>query len=69
MQELKLIHEYITLGQLLKATGLAGSGSDARDMIVSGEAMVNGEVDTRRGRKLYDGDVVKCGGAEIKVVR
>ncbi len=69
MTELKLKGEYITLGQLLKAEGLVEDGVEAKERIQAGEAMVNGEVDTRRGRKLRDGDIVTFDHAEIKVVR
>ena len=68
-RELRLKGEYITLGQLLKAAGLAGSGSEAKEYIVSGMVKVNGEVDTRRGRKLYPGDKVVFEGPETEVVR
>ena len=50
--------EYIKLGQALKATGLADSGIDAKEIIQQGLVLVNGEIDERRGRKLYDGDEV-----------
>ena len=69
MRELKLRDEYITLGQLLKAEGLVDNGVEAKEVIQGGEALVNGEVDTRRGRKLREGDVVSFRGAEIRVVR
>ncbi len=69
MREIKLRDEYITLGQLLKAANLAESGAEAKEFIVSGLVKVNGETDTRRGKKLYPGDVVSFRGAEIKVVR
>lgn len=71
MQTLKLREkdEYITLGQLLKAAGVADNGSEAKELVVSGQAQVNGETDLRRGRKLREGDVVFCRGTEIKVVR
>ena len=68
-QTLKLRGEYITLGQLLKATGLVMSGTEAKEVIQEGCVLVNGEVDTRRGKKLYDGDTVSYEGTEIKVVR
>lgn len=61
--------EYITLGQLLKAVGLVESGVEAKEVIQRGEASVNGEADTRRGRKLRDGDTVRFRGTEIRVVR
>ena len=61
--------EYIKLGQVLKAAGLAESGADAKQAVQDGEVMVNGEIDTRRGRKLYDGDIVKYNGKTIHISR
>lgn len=57
----------ITLGQFVKAAGLAGTGGDAKIMVVSGLVRVNGVVETRRGRKLAFGDVVTVGEAEAVV--
>lgn len=59
--------EFIKLGQALKAAGLADSGVEAKDMIQNGNVSVNGEVDVRRGRKLYAGDIVEFNGAQIKI--
>ena len=59
--------EYITLGQLLKAAGLVMSGSEAKALIQGGEVKVNGETDTRRGRKLRPGDLVFFGGKEVEI--
>ena len=64
---IKLRDEFIKLGQALKAAGLVESGVEAKDVITDGLVLVNGEVDTRRGRKLYDGDIVIFDGEEIKV--
>lgn len=71
MKTLKLreTDEYITLGQLLKAEGLVGSGVEAKEVITRGMAKVNGEVENRRGRKLRDGDTAEYNGTEIRVVR
>lgn len=69
MKKLTLRDEYITLGQLLKAMGLVDNGVEAKEVIQAGYVKVNGEVDTRRGRKLYDGDKVFYDGTEIEVVR
>lgn len=66
--ELKLRDEFIKLGQALKAAGLVDSGLDAKIVIQDGLVQVNGEVDTRRGRKLYDGDVVEFDGDTIHIV-
>ena len=49
--------EYITLDALMKAAGLAGTGGEAKVRIQGGEVKVNGEVETRRGRKLRGGEM------------
>lgn len=67
MQSLHLRDEFIKLGQALKATGLVESGVEAKEVIQDGLVQVNGEIDTRRGRKLYAGDIVTYDGEEIKI--
>lgn len=67
MQILKLKDEYIKLGQALKAAGLVGSGVDAKFVIQDGLVKVNGQVDTRRGKKLVDGDRVEYDGNTIEI--
>jgi ribosome-associated protein len=57
----------MTLGQALKASDLVGSGGEAKVVIQAGEVRVNGEVETRRGRKLEEGDVVEVGDARLEV--
>ncbi len=59
--------EHITLDALLKATGLVGSGGAAKMLIADGQVQVNGEVDTRRGRKLRAGDRVVLGEVSVSV--
>lgn len=59
--------EFIKLGQALKAAGLVESGVEAKDVILDGLVTVNGEVDTRRGKKLYNGDIVDFNGFQIKI--
>ena len=56
----------ITLGQALKASDLVGSGGEAKVLIQAGEVTVNGEVETRRGRKLESGDVVEIGDERLQ---
>lgn len=67
METIQLREEFIKLGQALKAAGLVESGVEAKDVIQSGLVLVNGEIDTRRGRKLYGGDVVEFDGEKIKI--
>lgn len=53
---------YITLGQLLKYASVVDEGSEAKRLIAAGEVKVNGETETRRGRKLRPGDAVEVRG-------
>lgn len=69
MEVIKLRDEYIKLGQALKAAGFVENGVDAKFEINDGNVLVNGEVDTRRGRKLVDGDIVSYNGNTIKIVK
>lgn len=63
-----LIHtEYIQLAQALKLADLCGTGGEAKMLIQDGLVTVNGEVETRRGRKLRQGDVFAFEAVEVKV--
>lgn len=59
--------EYIELNKLLKIHHLVGSGGEAKMRIRDGEALVNGEEDTRVKRKMRAGDKVEFGGETIVV--
>ena len=69
MFEIKLREEFIKLGQALKAAGFVEDGVEAKIEINEGNVKVNGEVDTRRGRKLYDGDIIDYNGRQIKITK
>lgn len=69
MENIILRDEFIKLGQALKAAGLCESGADAKDIILEGLVKVNGQVEKRRGKKLYDGDIVSFEGKEIKITK
>lgn len=57
----------IRLGQFLQLAGLVDSGSDAREVILTGAVLVDGEPDTRRGRQLHGGEVVEVDGRRVRV--
>lgn len=67
MEIIKLKDEFIKLGQAIKLAGFVDSGVDAKFTIQEGLVKVNGEVDVRRGRKLYNGDIVEFNGNKIKI--
>jgi ribosome-associated protein len=56
-----------SLGQALKAAGLVGTGGEAKVLIQAGEVSVNGEVETQRGRKLEEGDVIDLGDERLEI--
>lgn len=64
----ELTREFITLNSLLKLLTIAPSGGIAKMMIAAGEVEVNGEIELRKTRKLREGDVVRVGEEEIKIV-
>ena len=64
--EIKIRDEFIKLGQALKLAGVVEDGVEAKFVIQDGLVKVNGEVDERRGRKVYEGDVISFNGQDIK---
>ncbi len=65
--EITIKDEFIKLGQALKLAGAVSSGIEAKVLIADGEVTVNGETETRRGRKLRDGDTVSVRGTSFTV--
>ena len=65
--EIEIRDEYIKLGQAMKLAGLVSSGIEAKVIIQEGQVKVNGEVDTRRGKKLYSGDNFEYNGELVTV--
>ena len=72
MESIRIKDEFIKLGQALKLAGLVDSGLEAsrracEQIILDGRVSVNGETDTRRGRKLYPGDTFSFEGKTVQV--
>lgn len=59
MEEIIIDTEFIKLDSLLKYAVVVQTGADAKFFISEGLVLVDGEVETRRGRKIYDGMTVK----------
>ena len=69
MKEVSISTEYITLGQFLKLADIIQSGGEAKLFLLERDIIVNGEIDSRRGRKLRDGDVIVVDNNEYVVRR
>lgn len=67
--ELKIRDEFIKLGQALKLAALVEDGVEAKYVIADGLVQVNGETDLRRGRKVYEGDIISYDGQKIRIIR
>jgi ribosome-associated protein len=68
MKTLQIKQEPIELYKILKLENLVQSGGEAKYVITEGLVRVNGEVETRKRRKIMSGDVVAFEGEEIQVV-
>lgn len=67
MKPLEIYREPVELYKLLKFEGLASSGGEAKTFISEGQVTVNGEVETRKRKKIVAGDIVEFGGEQFRV--
>ena len=68
MEAVVISDDFIKLGRLLKLANMVSSGVEAKIVIQNGEVKVNGEIDTRRGKKIYPNDVVEYKGQQVTVI-
>ncbi len=66
-REVSIRDESIRLGQFLKLADLVDSGANAKPLLLQGLVFVNEEMETRRGRQLVKGDVVRLGETAVRV--
>lgn len=64
---IKAGEEYITLNVLLKLAGIIDTGGMAKIYLMENDVLVNGELENRRGRKLYPGDIVEAEGQKFVI--
>jgi ribosome-associated protein len=60
--------DFVELYKILKFEGLAGSGGMAKQVIADGQVSVNGEVETKKRKKIGAGDKIEYSGQSIEVV-
>ena len=68
MRDVPIDGDMIRLGQFLKLADLIDNGAEVKPLMVQGLVTVNGDTETRRGRRLEKGDVVALGGVRARVV-
>ena len=69
MEKITIRDQSIRLGQFLKLAGVVSTGGEAKSRIQAGEAMVNGDVELRRGAQLHVGDRVEIAGKSFEVAQ
>lgn len=67
MKEVEITKEPVELYKLLKFEGLASSGGEAKFFISEGQVSVNGEIETRKRKKIVSGDIIELGTEKIRV--
>jgi ribosome-associated protein len=67
MRIVEITREPVELYKILKFEGLVATGGEAKLLIGDGQATVNGEIETRRRKKIVDGDVIEFRGERLQV--
>lgn len=68
-KEIKIVTDYIELQQLLKKIDLISSGGEAKIFLLNNEVKVDGEDESRRGRKLYPGNLILIDGVNYLITK
>lgn len=68
MKKIKIKTEYITIGQFIKYIGLVSQGSDIKSFIIENKIYVDGEIENRRGRKVYRQSIIKINDLVYMIV-
>ena len=67
MRDVEITREPVELYKILKFEGLVSSGGEAKLLIGDGQVTVNGEIETRRSKKMVDGDVIEFRGQKLRL--
>ncbi|WP_207061625.1 RNA-binding S4 domain-containing protein [Motiliproteus sp. SC1-56] len=68
MRNVEISREPVELYKILKFEGVLPSGGEAKAAIEEGQVRVNGEVETRKRKKIYAGDIVEFGAEKMKIL-
>ena len=67
IKDIEIKDEFITLGQFIKLIDLISSGGEAKIFLASNKVEINGELDNRRGRKIYKNDLITINNISYKI--
>ena len=68
MKQVKIISDYIKLGQFLKFEAIIDSGAQAKEFLEQTKVLVNGNPEDRRGRKLFKGDIIEINKIKYEII-
>ncbi len=68
MKEIEITKEPVELYKILKFEGIVASGGEAKAVIDDGQVLVNGEIETRKRKKIVSGDTIEFMDAKFKIV-
>jgi len=67
MKKVEITREPVELYKILKFEGLVTTGGEAKLLIGDGQVTVNGEIETRRRKKMLDGDIIEFRGERLQL--
>jgi len=67
MRVVEVLREPVELYKILKFEGMVGSGGEAKMVIADGLVSVNGEIETRKRKKIISGDIIEFGQDIIRI--
>jgi ribosome-associated protein len=67
MRVVKISIEPVELYKILKFEGMVASGGEAKTVIAEGEVLVNGQIETRKRKKIVSGDIIEFGAEKIRI--
>jgi ribosome-associated protein len=67
MRNVEITREPVELYKILKFEGLVTTGGEAKLLIGDGQVTVNGDIETRRRKKIVAGDVIEFRGEKLQV--
>ena len=67
MRDLEITVEPIELYKILKFENMVNSGGEAKYVISQGQVVVNGEVETRKRKKIFSGDIIEFKEEKLRI--
>jgi ribosome-associated protein len=67
MRTVEILKQPVELFKILKFEGMVSSGGEAKMVIADGQVVVNGDVETRKRKKIINGDVIEFGEDIIRI--